>query len=148
LVVDDDRDAIDTFALWLRHRGHVVLTAGGGLAAVEIAGGFRPDLVLLDLTMHGMDGWEVARRLRQDPASREAYIVYVTADPPMRTASSPLMPAATSTGSSRFFPTNWSCFCSHYNGGSDRMECLQPADSRILYGEKLPHKRPRCAGDA
>jgi CheY-like chemotaxis protein len=78
LVVDDDYDMVETMALWLRRRGHDVLTAGSGLAAITLASGFRPDLVLLDLSMHGMDGWEVTRRLRHDPATRNTYVVYVT----------------------------------------------------------------------
>ncbi|MHB1557980.1 MAG: hybrid sensor histidine kinase/response regulator [Isosphaeraceae bacterium] len=67
LVVDDNRDAADSLALWLRMQGHKVEVAHDGPSALEAAASFRPRLVLLDLGMSGMDGFEVARRLRGRP---------------------------------------------------------------------------------
>ncbi|MBO0697975.1 MAG: PAS domain-containing protein, partial [Zavarzinella sp.] len=69
LVVDDHADAADSLALLLRLEGHDVRVARNGPAAVEAAQSDPPDIVLLDLGMPGMDGFEVARRLRQGPAA-------------------------------------------------------------------------------
>ncbi len=67
LVVDDDPDSADALARLLRLMGSEVQTAYDGLAAVEAAEQFRPDVVLLDLDMPRLDGYEACRRLRQQP---------------------------------------------------------------------------------
>jgi PAS domain S-box-containing protein len=67
LVVDDNRDAADSLAELLRMVGHDVLLAHDGAQAVEVATTHRPDTVLLDIGLPGMDGYEVARRLREQP---------------------------------------------------------------------------------
>ena len=64
LVVDDDPDTVGSIALLLRLRGYDVRAAGGGEAALTSAQADWPDVVLLDLAMPHMDGYEVARRLR------------------------------------------------------------------------------------
>lgn len=69
LVVDDNRDAAESLAIWLRLQGHDVRVAYDGMAALDVAADFRPHLVLLDLGMAGMDGFEVARRLRERPGA-------------------------------------------------------------------------------
>jgi CheY-like chemotaxis protein/anti-sigma regulatory factor (Ser/Thr protein kinase) len=66
MVVDDNADAAASLALLLRLRGHEVATAADGLATLELARSFRPEVVLLDLGLPGMDGYEVARRLRAE----------------------------------------------------------------------------------
>jgi CheY-like chemotaxis protein/nitrogen-specific signal transduction histidine kinase len=66
LVVDDQRDAADALAQLLRLEGHDTDVAYDGAQALERAHGRRPDLVLLDLGMPGVDGFEVARRLRDE----------------------------------------------------------------------------------
>jgi two-component system OmpR family response regulator len=78
LVVDDCADTRETIALLVDLCGHDARTARDGPAALAVAAGYRPDVVLLDVAMPGMDGWEVARRLRRDPATGQAYIVGVT----------------------------------------------------------------------
>ena len=65
LAVDDNVDLADSLALVLGLWGHTVCTAYDGLAALEVAASFRPDVVLMDLGLPKMDGLEVARRLRQ-----------------------------------------------------------------------------------
>jgi PAS domain S-box-containing protein len=70
LVVDDNEDAAQALAVLLRISGHDVSTAHGGEAALRLALSLRPDFLLLDLGMPGMDGYEVARRLRQDRGQR------------------------------------------------------------------------------
>jgi PAS domain S-box-containing protein len=69
LVVDDNHDAADTLALWLEVHGHATLTVYGAEAALEAVDGFAPDVVLLDLGLPGMDGYEVARRIKRDHRS-------------------------------------------------------------------------------
>jgi PAS domain S-box-containing protein len=68
LVVDDNVDAADSLAVMLELHGHAVAVAHGGPAALEVAGRFAPDVVLLDIGMPGMNGYEVAERLRRDEA--------------------------------------------------------------------------------
>jgi len=65
LIVDDNRDAADSLALLLRLEGHQVVSAETGRAALEIARMLKPDLILLDIGLPDLDGYEVARRLRQ-----------------------------------------------------------------------------------
>jgi CheY-like chemotaxis protein len=78
LVVDDNVDQADSAALLLRGSGHEVRAAYSGPTALEVAVEYRPDLVLMDLGLPGMDGYEVARRLRQQPGLKDAVLVAVT----------------------------------------------------------------------
>jgi CheY-like chemotaxis protein len=64
LIVDDNADAADTMGLLVQHWGHEVATANDGLTALEVARQFVPDLALVDIGLPGMDGYEVARRMR------------------------------------------------------------------------------------
>ncbi len=67
LVVDDNVDAADSLALILRLGGHEVLVAHDGPTGLQLAQSSRPDIIFLDIGMPGMDGYEVARRLRRQP---------------------------------------------------------------------------------
>jgi signal transduction histidine kinase/CheY-like chemotaxis protein len=67
LVVDDHVDAADSLALLLRLQGHEVRVAYDGPAALELAQDHRPEMIFLDIGMPGMDGFEVARRVKQIP---------------------------------------------------------------------------------
>jgi CheY-like chemotaxis protein len=78
LVVDDNPDAADSLALLLRLAGQDVRTAYDGHRALLQAREFLPDLVLLDIGMPGMDGYEVARRLRSEARLQGARVVAVT----------------------------------------------------------------------
>jgi CheY-like chemotaxis protein len=75
LVVDDNADAADSLAWLLRHGDHEVRTAHDGRQAVELAHQFRPQAVVLDLGLPEIDGYEVARRLRQHADTRGALLV-------------------------------------------------------------------------
>jgi CheY-like chemotaxis protein len=66
LVVDDNQDSAETMAEILKMWGHDVRTAHDGAGAIEAARAYRPDAVLLDLGLPVMDGFETARRLRQE----------------------------------------------------------------------------------
>ncbi len=78
LVVDDNVDATLSQATLLRILGHEVETAFGGAEALDKARAFRPDIVLLDLGMPRMDGFEVARRLRATAEGRGMLLVAQT----------------------------------------------------------------------
>jgi PAS domain S-box-containing protein len=78
LVADDLRDAADSLAMMLRLAGHDTQTAHDGLEAVQAAATFRPDVVLLDLGMPTMNGYEAARHLRQQAWGKRMVLVAVT----------------------------------------------------------------------
>ncbi len=78
LVVDDNRDAADSVAELLRLRGHQVLVAYDGPGALSTAAQHAPEVVLLDIGLPGMDGYEVGVRLREDAATRSALILALT----------------------------------------------------------------------
>jgi PAS domain S-box-containing protein len=78
LVVDDNVDAAESLALLLRAVGHEVRTAHDGLEALREAEAHRPEVVLLDIGLPRLDGYEVARRLRQQEGLRGALVVALT----------------------------------------------------------------------
>ncbi len=78
LVVDDHADSADSLSLILTHLGHNVQTAYEGRTAIAIAHGFRPGVVFCDLGLPVMDGYEVARQLRDFPETRQAVLVALT----------------------------------------------------------------------
>lgn len=79
LVVDDEQDIVDLISYNLSKEGYEVATASNGTDAVEVARRLRPDLVILDIMMPGLDGFEVCRTLRQDPSLHSTAIVFLTA---------------------------------------------------------------------
>ncbi|MES2785554.1 MAG: ATP-binding protein [Pseudomonadota bacterium] len=78
LVVDDNRDAADSSSDMLELLGHEVKTAYSGEQALEVASSFAPDVVLLDLSMPGIDGFEALRRLRELPGMASAFVIAMT----------------------------------------------------------------------
>jgi PAS domain S-box-containing protein len=78
LVVDDNIDAADSLALLLQMMGHDTRVAYDGLAALEAARSYRPHMVLLDIGLPGMNGYEVARRLRAQPELQDMQLIAVT----------------------------------------------------------------------
>ena len=78
LVVDDSADCRDSLATMLRLDGNEVRTAPDGLAALEVAASFKPEIVLLDIRMPVMDGYETARRLRADPQGKHTILIALT----------------------------------------------------------------------
>lgn len=78
LVVDDGRDVTHSMSILLQRLGHEVRTAADGPAALQTANQFHPDVVLLDIGLPGMDGLEVARRIRQQPTIQDALLVALT----------------------------------------------------------------------
>jgi CheY-like chemotaxis protein len=86
LVVDDDPEIVDFLDAALQGRGYKVLMAIDG-GALDVAQTAQPDLILLDLMMPGMDGFEVSRRLRDDPATASIPIVVMSASERIRNPS-------------------------------------------------------------
>jgi len=84
LVVDDDHDARWIYAMYLRSRGCRVFTAGDGRSAVEKATALTPDLIVMDLAMPKVDGWEAIRRLEQSSWTRDIPVVALSAVPASR----------------------------------------------------------------
>src|SRR5262249_46085241 len=78
LVVDDNINAADSLATLLELAGHEVRVAYEGEAARLVAEAFKPQVVLLDIGMPGMDGLEVGRLLREKPQTRSALLVAIT----------------------------------------------------------------------
>ena len=79
LIVDDEPNIVLALELLMKREGYEIRTVGDGEAAVEAAKQFRPDLILLDVMMPRMDGYEVCQRLRADPALKDVAIVMLTA---------------------------------------------------------------------
>jgi CheY-like chemotaxis protein len=78
LVVDDNVDSADTLEMLIKMDGHTVRVAHDGFSAVDVAGEFQPDIVLLDLGLPGKDGYTVIKDLRALPATATATIVATT----------------------------------------------------------------------
>ena len=79
LVVDDDPNALDIVRTYLEAKGYSVTTAQNGTDALACLETVRPALVLLDVMMPGMDGWEVARTIKNHPDFGNTRVVMLTA---------------------------------------------------------------------
>jgi PAS domain S-box-containing protein len=78
LVVDDNRDITESLALLLESEGHQVLTAYDGISALETARIERPDIILMDIGLPGLDGYAVAQALRQNHELERALLIALT----------------------------------------------------------------------
>jgi CheY-like chemotaxis protein len=78
LIVDDNRDAAEMLGVLLEALGAIVSMAHGGREALDALDVFKPDAVLLDIGMPGMDGYEVARRIRAMPLHADLLLITVT----------------------------------------------------------------------
>lgn len=78
LVVDDNRDAAEAAAVFLALAGHEVKAVGDGAEALASAPVFAPDVVVLDIGLPRMDGYEVARRLRKIPSTHSSLLIALT----------------------------------------------------------------------
>jgi CheY-like chemotaxis protein len=78
LIADDNVDAAESLQLWLQMAGHDVHVAHDGTSAVVAAESVRPEVVLLDIGMPGMSGFDVARHLRRMPWGREMVLIALT----------------------------------------------------------------------
>jgi two-component system, cell cycle response regulator DivK len=80
LVVEDDEDNLKLVTRFLRREGHHVLHAMDGLAGVGAAKTHIPDLILMDLGLPGMDGWEATNQIRSNPVTAHIPIIALTAN--------------------------------------------------------------------
>ena len=78
LVVEDYQDAREMYAAYLQFSGFDVAEAGNGVEAIEKTLEMLPDIVLMDLALPRMDGWEATRRLKNDPRTSHIPIVALT----------------------------------------------------------------------
>jgi PAS domain S-box-containing protein len=78
LVVDDNVDTVTTLAMLVQEAGHEVRTAFDGSAVLEAALDYRPNVVLLDIGLPGLNGFEVAKQLRQQPVLQDAVLIAMT----------------------------------------------------------------------
>jgi DNA-binding response OmpR family regulator len=79
LVVEDNIDGARTLAVLLQQEGHTVEYAINGYVALDIARKFRPEIVLLDIGLPGMDGFEVCKRLKREPGLEATRVIAITA---------------------------------------------------------------------
>ncbi len=80
LIVDDESDLTEALAIRLSSGwGFTVAVAHDGEEGLRKASGFKPDVILLDIAMPKVDGWEMCRRLRDDPVTRSVPVVVMTA---------------------------------------------------------------------
>ena len=78
LIVDDYADALDIWAIYLQSSGYRVSTAVDGAGAIAAAEALEPDLIVLDLELPGISGFEAARRIRRNPITRDIPIIAAT----------------------------------------------------------------------
>src|SRR5918999_2734597 len=78
LVVEDYQDAREMYAAYLQFSGYRVAEATNGIEAIEQANDLMPDIILMDLALPRMDGWEATRRLKMSEATRHIPIVALT----------------------------------------------------------------------
>ena len=79
LIVEDNEPSRDALARRLQRRGYTVVLAGDGLSALSVAQSAQPDLVLMDLGLPIIDGWEATRRLKSGPNTRHSPIIVLSA---------------------------------------------------------------------
>lgn len=78
MVIDDNRDAAESMSMLFELWGYEVVCAFDGRTALETATRYRPDAVFLDIGLPGMDGYEIAERLRELPGSGSTVLVAIT----------------------------------------------------------------------
>ena len=78
LIADDDLAAAETLAAFVTSKGSTVYLAHDGAMALRMGADLQPDVILLDISMPGMNGYETCRQLRANPRSAGAFIVALT----------------------------------------------------------------------
>ena len=77
-MVDDNVDTVTTLSMLVQESGHEVRTAYDGSSVLELALDYRPNVVLLDIGLPGLNGFEVAKRLRQQPTLKNIVLIAMT----------------------------------------------------------------------
>ena len=78
LLVDDYPDAREMYAEYLEFSGFHIVQAGNGVEAIERAHDSQPDVILMDLSLPIMDGWEATRRIKANPKTKDIIVVALT----------------------------------------------------------------------
>ena len=78
LIVDDFEDNREMYAQYLRFHGYEIAEADNGQEALKQAAALLPDVIVMDLSLPGMDGWEATRRLKQEPLTRDIPVIALT----------------------------------------------------------------------
>ena len=78
LIVDDNKDAATSLAMLLEMSGAATELAFDGPSAIDVAARFRPEVVLMDIGLPGLNGYEVARKMRSEPWGKKATLVAIT----------------------------------------------------------------------
>lgn len=79
MIVDDEPDILKVLVARLKEHGFITVTATEGTEALDLAEVERPDLIVLDIMMPGMDGTEVAQRLKDNPKTQHIPIIFISA---------------------------------------------------------------------
>jgi CheY-like chemotaxis protein len=79
LIAEDERDIRDLVAFTLRFAGHDVVAVGNGAEAVEAASKEKPDLILMDVRMPRMTGYEACEKMKSDPELKDIPVVFLSA---------------------------------------------------------------------
>ncbi len=79
VYIEDDPEMIDLVTLILNRRGHQVKGANGGRQGLDIIRSEQPDIILLDLMMPDMDGWDVYQQIKANEVTREIPVIIITA---------------------------------------------------------------------
>lgn len=79
LIVDDEPNIVLALELLMKREGYEVQSVDDGQKVFDVVGKFRPDLIILDIMMPKMDGYEVCQRLRADPSLKNVSIIMLTA---------------------------------------------------------------------
>ena len=141
MVVDDNRDAADTLAQLLRLKGHEVRVAHDGISALELAKAYQPALVLLDIGMPGMDGYEVALTAAPATWPREGYIGGTHGlGAALKPGDAPSPPVSITILSNQWRPQRWRvclpiCYC---RGLPHRIVELLQVNASIRGNGRLP----------
>ena len=123
LAVDDEPDVLEIVRLRLMRDGHTVLTSANGPAAISNAVNRQPDLILLDLMMPGMDGFEVIQELKASPHTVDIPVIFVTA-----------------RGDYRAKAEAWERYASGYITKPFDLDALAETVRRVLAGERAPEE--------
>ena len=82
LIIDDEGDLVEELVVLLRWKDFLVDVSLNGNSGLKKVSSFQPDIIILDVLMPKMDGWEVCRRIRADPKTEKIPILMLTALPP------------------------------------------------------------------
>ncbi len=78
LIADDNEDSATSLSLLLKAMGQEVVSVGNGLEAIKVASSYRPDVILMDIGMPGLNGYEACRRIRNHPSGKDIVMVALT----------------------------------------------------------------------